>query len=127
MSLGTSLSLSKDVVTRVNTNLSVYALRAADMGQSEFSVAGLTLPNEDKLSVRHDLTSGGVQRKVARIDKTVVDSVLTPATASFHVVFTRPPNTAVTNAVIIELVNKMVDFLVTNSNANVTALLNGEV
>jgi hypothetical protein len=46
MSLGTSLSLSTDTPTDVDTNLRVYALRFADSDHSEYSVAGLTLPLE---------------------------------------------------------------------------------
>jgi hypothetical protein len=128
MALGASLTLSKDSATDVDTNTSVFALRAADLNRSEYSVAGLTLPNERKLTVSHEETKDGTLRHLVRIDETVVDAVLVPATGSVHVVFTRPKNTAVTNALMIELCNRLVDFLVEGgSNANVTALLNREV
>lgn len=128
MSLGTSQSLSKDTATDVDTNLAVYALRAADLGRSEFSVAGLTLPAEQKLTVSHETGKGGEQRHLVRLDRTVVDSLNVPATLSTYVVIVRPSNTAVTNAICIEEVNRLVDFFIEGgSNANVTAVLNNEV
>lgn len=128
MSLGTSQSLSKDTATDVDTNLAVYALRAADLGRSEFSVAGLTLPLEQKLTVSHETGKGGEQRHLVRLDRTVVDSLNVPATLSTYVVIVRPSNTAVTNAICIEEVNRLVDFFIEGgSNANVTAVLNNEV
>lgn len=128
MSLGTSLSLSKDPATDVDTNLAVFDLRAADLNRSEYSVAGLTLPSERKLSVSHDTGKGGEQRHLVRIDDTVVDANLIPATMSVYMVIVRPPNTAVTNALLIENVNRLVDFLIEGgSNANVTKVLNSEV
>lgn len=128
MSLGTSLTLSKDSATDVDTNTSVFDLRAADLNRSEFSVAGLTLPNERKLTVSHDTGKGGEQRHLIRIDDTVVDAALVPATMSTYVVIVRPPSTAVTNALLIENVNRLVDFLIEGgSNANVTKILNSEV
>jgi hypothetical protein len=127
MSIGTSLSLSKDSATDVDTNLAVYALRAADLSRSEFSVAGLTLPTEQKLSISHEVGKGGEQRHLVRFDRTVVDAYGVAATVSTYVVIVRPPNTAITNAIILEEVNRMVDFLIEGgSNANVTAVLNNE-
>jgi hypothetical protein len=128
MGLGTSLSLSKDTATDVDTNLSVFDLRAADLNRSEFSTAGLTYPAERKLTVSHEETKDGVLRHLARIDETVVDSLLVPATASAYIVIVRPKSTAVTNALLIGVVNYLIDFLVEGgSNANVTKLLNREV
>lgn len=127
MSLGTSLSLSKDSATDVDTNLSVYALRAADLNRSEFSVAGLTLPNEKVLSVSHETGKGGEQRHLIRLDRTEVDAYGVSATVSVYMVIVRPPNTAITNAIVLEEVNKLIDFLIEGgSNANVTAVLNNE-
>lgn len=128
MALGTSLSLSKDPATDVDTNLAVFDLRAADLAKSEYSVAGLTLPSERKLTVSHDTGKGGEQRHLVRIDDTVVDANLVPATMSVYIVIVRPPSTAVTNALLIENVNRLVDFLIEGgSNANVTKILNSEV
>lgn len=128
MSLGSSLSLSKDCATDVDTNLSVFDLRAADLDSSKFSVAGLTLPNQRLLSVSHEVTKDSVVRTMVRLDETVVDAVLVPATASAYIVLVRPPNTAVTNAVMIALVNYLIDMLIEGgANANVTKLLNREV
>ncbi|DAD52230.1 TPA_asm: coat protein [ssRNA phage Gerhypos.1_45] len=128
MSLGTSLALSKDSPTDVDTNLSTFDLRAADLNRSEYSVAGLTLPSERKLTVSHDTGKGGEQRHLVRIDDTVVDTALVPATMSVYLVIVRPPNTAVTNALLIENVNRLVDFAIEGGvNGNITKILNSEV
>jgi len=128
MALGTSLSLSKDSATDVDTNLSVYALRAADLGQSQYSVAGLTLPAEKLLSVSHQTGKNSEQRHLVRLDRTEVDAFGVSATISVYIVIVRPANTAITNAIVIEEVNKLVDFLIEGgSNAFVTAILNSEV
>jgi hypothetical protein len=127
MAIGASLSLSKDSATDVDTNLAVYALRAADLQRSEFSVAGLTLPVEQKLTVSHDTGKSGEQRHLVRFDRTAVDAYGVAATVSVYTVIVRPSNTAITNAIILEEVNRMVDFLIEGgSNANVTAVLNNE-
>lgn len=128
MSLGSSQSLSKDTATDVDTNLSVYTLRAADLGKSIFSVSGLTLPEEKLLTVSHEVGKNGEQRHLVRLDRTAVDALLVPATISVYIVIVRPPSTAITAAICIEEVNKLIDFLIEGgSNANVTAVLNSEV
>ena len=128
MSLATSQTLSKDTATDVDTNTVVYALRAADIGRSEFSVAGLTLPNEKKLTISHEVGKSLEQRHLVRLDRTEVDAYGVPATVSTYVVIVRPSNTAITAAICIEEVNRLVDFLIEGgSNANVTAILNNEV
>lgn len=128
MAIGTSLSLSKDSATDVDTNLRVFDLRAADLKRSEYSVAGLTKPAERLLTISHEVAKGGEERHLVRIDETVLDALLVPATISVYIVIVRPPNTAVTNAVILENVNELVDFLIEGgSNANVTKILNSEV
>jgi len=128
MALATTQSLSKDTATDVDTNLTVFTLRAADLDRSIFSVSGLTLPMEKKLTVSHDVGKGGEQRHLIRIDRIEVDALLVPATASVYMNIIRPPNTAITVAVIVEMVNQLVDFLVEGgSNANVVAILNNEV
>lgn len=128
MALGSSLSLSKDSATDVDTNLSVYVLRAADLGRSIFSVAGLTLPAERIITVSHETGKAGEQRHLIRLDRTEIDANLVPATVSVYLVIVRPPSTAITGAVVLEEVNKLIDFLVEGgANANVTAVLNGEV
>lgn len=128
MSFSTPQSLSKDSATDVDTNLTSFVLRAADIGQSVFSVAGLTLPAEKLLTISHQTGKAGEERHLVRIDRTEVDSLLVPATFSAYVVLVRPPSTALTNAICIEVVNQLVDFLIEGgTNANVTALLNSEV
>jgi hypothetical protein len=128
MSLGTSLSLSKDSATDVDTNLSVFDLRAADLGSSKYSVAGLTLPAERALSVSHQTGKQGELRHLVRIDETVLDANLLPGTVSVYMVIVRPPHAAITNALVTENVNRLVDFLIEGgSNGNVTKLLNQEV
>lgn len=128
MSLGTSLTLSKDSATDVDTNTSVFDLRAADLGSSKYSVSGLTYPAERALSVSHQTGKQGELRHLVRIDETVLDSALVPGTMSTYVVIVRPPHAAITNALIIENVNRLVDFLVEGgSNGNVTKILNQEV
>lgn len=128
MALGTSLALSKDSAADVDTNLSTFVLRAADLNRSEYSVAGLTLPVEQKLSVSHETGKNGERRHLVRIDRTVVDTNLVPATISVYIVIVQPNNTAATNAIVLEEVNKLVDFLIEGgSNGNVTAVLNNEV
>lgn len=128
MALATTQSLSKDTATDVDTNLTAFVQRSADLGKSIFSVSGLTLPAEKKLTVSHETVKGGVKRHMVRIDRTEVDALLVPATGSVHLVITRPPSTAITAAIIIEIVNQLIDFLVEGgSNANVTAMLNEEV
>lgn len=128
MALGSTLTLSPDSATDVDTNTEVLDLRAADLDKSEYSLAGLTLPEEKVLTVSHDTGKGGESRHLVRIDHTVVDANLVEATASVYIVVVRPPNTAVTNTVLLKLVNQLVDFLVEGgSNANVVKVLNREV
>lgn len=127
MSLGATLSLSNDPAAEVDTNLTVYDLRAADMGHSEYSVAGLTLPAEMTLTIGHEVGKNGEQRKAIRLNVTALDANLAPATASVYTVMVRPANTAITNALLISMVNRMIDFLLEGTNANVVKVLNGEV
>jgi hypothetical protein len=128
MAFSTPQSLSKDTATDVDTNLTSFVLRAADSGKSVFSVAGLTLPAEKLLTISHETDSKGNERHLVRIDRTEVDALLVPATVSVYTVIVRPPSTAITNAIILEVVNQLVDFLIEGgTNANVTALLNNEV
>ncbi len=125
--LGTSLALSPDVPTSVATNGVTYVLRAADLGRSEYSVAGLALPTERKLLVSHDTGKSGEQRSMIRIDKTEVDSLGVAATGSVYLVVVRPPNTAITNALLIASLNSLLNLLAVSANGNFTALLNREV
>jgi hypothetical protein len=126
--LADTQTLSKDTATDVDTNTTVFTKRFADSDKSVFSVAGLTLPEEKKLSVSHETTKAGEQRHLVRNDRTVVDAFGVPVTGSAYLVIVRPPNTALTNAILIEVVNQLIDFLVEGgANANVTAMLNSEV
>jgi hypothetical protein len=128
MSLTTPQALSKDSATDVDTNTVSYVLRYADAAKSEFSVSGLTPPNEKKMTVSHETGKNGEARHLVRLDRTEVDAFGVPATVSTYIVIVRPPNTALTNTICIEEVNRLVDFLIEGgSNANVTALLNNEV
>jgi len=128
MPFSTPQTLSKDSATDVDTNTTSFVLRAADSGKSIFSVAGLTLPAEKKLTISHETGKGGEERHLVRIDRTEVDALLVPATVSVYLVIVRPPSTALTAAIILEVVNQLIDFLIEGgSNANVTALLNNEV
>jgi hypothetical protein len=121
-------TLSKDSATDVDTNTTVYVRRYADADKSAFSVSGLTLPNEKKLGVSHETTKDAVQRHLVRIDHTVVDAFGVPATASCYMVWVRPANTGVTNAVMLEMTNQLIDLCIEGgSNANVTAILNSEL
>jgi hypothetical protein len=128
MSLSTTQTLSTDTATDVDTNTEVFTLRAADIGKSVFSVAGLTLPASKLLTVSHETTKDGTERHLVRIDRTEVDTYGVAATVSVYLNIIRPPNTALTNAIILKVVNQLIDFLVEGgSNANVTAVLNNEV
>lgn len=128
MALATTQTLSKDTATDVDTNTVIYSLRAADIDRSIFSVAGLTLPNEKKLTVSHETGKSGEQRHLVRLDRTEVDAYGVSAVISVYMVIVRPSNTAITNAIIIEEVNRLIDFFIEGgSNANVTAILNLEV
>lgn len=128
MALTTPQALSKDSPTDVDTNLTNYVLRAADLGKSEYSVAGLTLPASKILTISHQVTAKGNERHLVRLDRTEIDALLVPATVSTYVVIDRPPSTAITNAIVIEEVFKLVDLLIEGgTGANVTALLNNEV
>lgn len=128
MSLGTSLTLSKDPATDVDTNTVVYTLRAADLGRSEFSVAGLTLPAEKKLTISHEKGKSLEERHLVRLDRIEVDAFGVSATVSTYVVQVRPSNTAITAAICLEEINRLIDFILEGgSNANWTAILNNEV
>jgi hypothetical protein len=128
MSLTTTQSLSKDTATEVDTNLAVYAQRWADENKSVFSVAGLTAPAEKKLTVSHETGKAGEQRHMIRLDRTEVDAFGVAGTVSVYMVIVRPLNTALTNTIILEEVNRLVDFCLEGGvNANVVAVLNGEV
>lgn len=128
MALATTQTLSKDSATDVDTNTVVYTAQAQDLGKSVFSVSGLTLPNQKLLTVSHDTGKNGEQRHLVRLDRTEVDALLVPATVSVYMVIVRPASTAITNAICLEEVNRLIDFMIEGgSNANVTAVLNGEV
>jgi hypothetical protein len=126
--LGTSLSLSTDTPTDVDTNLRVYVNRYVDSDKSEYSVAGLALPNKQILTRADSVGKAGEQRKLTRLDETVVDAFGAEATASVYVNFVRPANTAVTNTVIKKMVYQLVDLLIEGgAGANIDAILNGEM
>jgi hypothetical protein len=126
--LATTQTLSKDSATDVDTNTVVYTERFADQNKSVFAVSGLTAPNEKKLTVSHETGKGGEARHMIRLDRTEVDAFGVPGTVSVYMVIVRPPNTALTNTVILEEVNRLIDFCIEGgANANVVAVLNDEV
>jgi len=128
MSIGTTITLSKDSPTDVDTNTSVLDLRAADLNHSQYAQAGLTLPAERVLTVSHETTKAGVLRHLVRLDDTVVDALLVPATMSVYFNIVRPPSTAVTNALLIENCYRLIDFLIEGgAGAVITKVLNKEV
>jgi hypothetical protein len=121
------IPLSKDTATDVDTNLSNYVLKFADADHSEYSVAGITPPDDKSIFVGHTIGKGGEARHVFRLNRTEHDAALVPATLSVYVNIVRPPSAALTNAIVKEEVNKLVDFLIEGgTNANVDAILNGE-
>jgi hypothetical protein len=126
--LATSQVLSKDSATDVDTNTVTYDLQAADLGRSDFSVAGITPPASKLMNVGHQTGKGGEARHKVGLDRTEVDAFGVPATVSTYVVQVRPPNSALTNAICIEEINRLVDFIIEGgANANWTKILNGEV
>lgn len=128
MALGTSISLSKDTATDVDTNLSVYANRFVDSDHSEYAVAGITPPAAKELVVGHITGKGGEERHKFQSLRTEVDAFGVAATLQVTITIVRPPSPALTNAIVKEEVNKVVDFLIEGgTNANVDALLNGEM
>jgi hypothetical protein len=128
MSIGTSISLSKDSATDVDTNLSVYDLQAADSGRSDFSVAGLTPPTAKLMDIGHQTGKSGEARHKVGLNRTEVDAYGVPATLTTYIVQVRPASLALTNAICLEEVNKLVDFIIEGgTNANWTKILNNEV
>lgn len=121
------LPLSKDTAVDVDTNLSSYALRFADSTHSEYSVSGLTPPLEKSIFVGHTKGKGGEDRHVFRLNRTETDAFGISATMSVYINIIRPPSSALTNTIVKEEVNKIVDFCIEGgSNANIDAILNGE-
>jgi hypothetical protein len=128
MSIGTSLTLSKDSATDVDTNTVVYDLLAADSGRSDFSVAGITPPSTKTANIGHQVGKSGEARHKVGLDRTEIDAFGVAATLSTYIVQVRPPSSALTNAICIEEVNRLVDFIIEGgSNANWTKVLNNEV
>jgi hypothetical protein len=128
MSIGTSISLSKDSATDVDTNLSVYDLQAADSGRSDFSVAGLTPPTAKLMDIGHQTGKSGEARHKVGFNRTEVDAYGVPATLTTYIVQVRPASLALTNAICLEEVNKLVDFIIEGgTNANWIKILNNEV
>lgn len=126
--LAATQTLSKDSPTDVDTNTVVYTAQAQDLGKSVFSVSGLTPPAQKLLTVSQETGKNGEQRILVKLDRTEVDALLVPATLSVKFNIVRPVSTAITNAIVIEECNRLIDFLIEGgANANVTAILNGEV
>jgi hypothetical protein len=128
MSIGTSLVLSKDPATAVATNQVTYDLQAADSGRSDFSVAGITPPATKTANIGHQVGKSGEARHKVGLDRTEIDAFGVPATLSTYIVQVRPASSALTNAICLEEVNRLIDFLIkVASNGNWTKVLNNEV
>jgi hypothetical protein len=128
MSIATPQTLSKDCATDVDTNTVVYDLQAADNGRSDFSVAGITPPSAKLMHVSHTTGKSGEARHNVGFDRTEVDAFGVPATCSTYIVQIRPSNSALTNAICLEEINRLVDFVIEGgANANWTKVLNNEV
>jgi hypothetical protein len=127
MPIGTSVALSQDTPTEVDTNTVAFVLRAADSGKSIYSVAGLSLPVETLLTISHETTKAGNQRHLVRIDSTNVDSLLVPATASVYLVIDRPPSLAHSANSITAQINQLIDFFIESGAGRIAAILNNEV
>jgi hypothetical protein len=128
MSFANPLVLSPDSPTDVDTGTNNFDLRAADIGYSEYSVGGVTPPSSKVLVISHETDKNGVLRHLAKIDYVLVDAFGVPATLSVKFNIVRPPNTAITNGVIIGTLFQLIDFLIEGgAGANVTRLLNQEV
>lgn len=124
----TAQTLSKDCATDVDTNTVIYDLLYADAEGSNFSVAGVTPPSAKLLNIAHQLGKSEEARHLVRLDRTEVDAFGVAVTLSTYVVQVRPPNSALTNAICIEEVNRLVDFIIEGgANANWTKILNNEV
>lgn len=125
--LGNSHNISPDNPTVVATNQITYALRAPDEDHSEYSVAGLTAPLAKKIIVRHQMTNAGNLRSNVRFENTVVDSTNVAATPSVSITFDRPPNTAVTEAVMVAMLCQIANWMCSGTSALAKAVLNREV
>lgn len=126
--LGSTLTLSSDPPTDVDTNTLVFALRGETVGRSEYGVAGLTSPAANELIVSHDTGKSGEKRHLVRINQTEVDAFGVAATGSVYLNIIDPNNTAITPAILIAMCNRLIDLLLEGgSNANVTKILNNEV
>jgi hypothetical protein len=128
MSLAITQTLSKDSATDVDTNTVVYTARSQDAGRSEFGVSGVTPPADQTLIVSHETRKNGDTGHLVSLRRTVVDALLVPQTLVVNLTIVRPPSVAITNAIVLEEVNRIIDFLIEGgANANVTAVLNNEV
>jgi len=127
MPIGTSLSLSPDSPTDVDTNAVAYTLRAADEDRSVFAVAGLTYPTEFLVEIGHKTDKNGVRRSVVKMIDTRLDSLNVPATSTMAFTIVRPPSSAFTEATLLQQAFRLVDFLIEGgAGANISKLLNLE-
>lgn len=128
MAFGSSLSLSQDSPTDVDTTLAVYALRFNDESKGVYSVAGLTSPTELKLTISHEIGSKQEKRHLARIDYTKADTITGDLRVfSAYVVIVDPVGTAFSASDKKTTVFQLVDLLIEGgAGANITALLNSE-
>jgi len=128
MSFGTSLSLSQDSPTDVDTNLQVFAQRFNDESKSVYSIAGLTSPAEIKLTISHEIGSQLEKRHLARYDHTKADSITGALKVfSVYLVAVDPNATAFSATEKLQACYRLIDFLIEGgAGANITALLNSE-
>jgi hypothetical protein len=128
MAFGTSLALSTDSPSDADTNTQAFVLRFNDESKGVYSVAGLTSPEELKLTISHEVGSKGEKRHLARVDHTKADSITGALiTITAYLVFVDPIGTAFSETLKKALVYRLIDLLIEGgAGAPISALLNSE-
>lgn len=128
MAIGTSVALSTDSPTDVDTNTETFNLRAADVGSSEYSVPSLTLPTERVLRIKHTTDANGTRRHLVQFAATGADSHGVPGTAIINFSISRPALDYFSEANMKAFIYELIDFLIEGgAGANVVKILNQEV
>lgn len=122
-----TLTLSQDSPTDVDTNTTSFVRRYGDAGKSEFSVAGYTLPTEQKLLVSHETDKNGVHGALVKLSVTDDDALGIVGTSSVAFTIRRANNSYFTEALLLQMCFRIIDFLIEGgAGANITKLLNKE-
>jgi hypothetical protein len=125
--IGTSVALSRDYPTEVDTNALTFELQFADVDKSVYSLAGLTAPEEFTLTIQHSVDTKGNKRHLVRLDWTKADAFGVPATLSVYENIVVPNSSAFSIGDIINTVNRLVDFFIEGGAGDrVTRIVNGE-